>query len=320
VAGLPNGISPVLLADPELVEHELRTREAGGDDDGRDPLAAAWHLHRDAWLSLDEACDRIRADRPQPGLARESIGNPGTRTECGKEDSMRWEEQPDLEWVAALAGVSERQARTAVEEARSERRLFGRIERAHRAGGRPSYIEIDAPFELYAIARLRRPRHVVEVGVSSGVSSAYLLTALERNGYGTLHSIDLPQFASRGGRRRRPDTPSWVIPDGQSSGWAVPMSLRGRWDLRLGDKRAVIPLLADDLPRVDMMVYDVPHSDRDAAREFRSLDRRLCPKGVAIADHGPGGGRCTALQAWAVRRSSSAIRCGELGLYGFRAG
>jgi hypothetical protein len=167
--------------------------------------------------------------------------------------------------------------------------------------------------------RLRRPRHVVEVGVSSGVSSAYLLQALERNSYGTLHSIDLPQFAGNGGRRRRPDTASWVIPEGQSSGWAVPMPLRGRWDLRLGNKRTVLPILADDLPRVDLMVYDVPHSDRDAAREFRELDRRFSPKGVAIADHGPGGGRCTALQGWAVRRGSSAIRCGDLGLYGFRA-
>jgi len=232
---------------------------------------------------------------------------------------VQWEEEPDAGWVATLAGVSERRARRALAEAQAERRLFHRIAAAHRAGGRPSYIEIDAPFELYAITRLRRPRHVLEVGVSSGVSSAYLLQALERNSYGTLHSIDLPQFAGRPGRSRRPDTPSWVLPEGQSSGWAVPMSLRGRWDLRLGNKNVVIPILADDLPRVDLMVYDVPHSDRDAAREFRAIDRRFSPKGVAIADHGPGGGRCTALQGWAVRRSSSAVRCGELGLYGFRA-
>lgn len=232
---------------------------------------------------------------------------------------MQHEQHPDANWVAELAGVSESRARRALAEAAAERRLFGRIERAHRAGGRPSYIEIDAPFELYAIARLRRPRHVVEVGVSSGVSSAYLLQALDRNAYGTLHSIDLPQFAGRGGRTRRPDTASWVIPEGQSSGWAVPMALRGRWDLRLGDKRAVIPLLADELSRIDLVVYDVPHSDRDAGREFRALDRRFSPRGVAIADHGPGGGRCSALQAWAVRRHASAIRCGKLGLYGFRA-
>jgi hypothetical protein len=232
---------------------------------------------------------------------------------------MQWEEHPDASWVAALAGVSDRRARSALAEAEAERRLFRSIGRAHAAGGRPSYVEIDAPFELYAIARICRPRHVIEVGVSSGVSSAYLLRALERNAYGTLHSIDRPQFDGRGGRPRRPDTASWVIPEGQSSGWAVPMSLRGRWDLRLGDKRTVIPLLVDDLPRVDLVVYDVPHSCGDLAREFRTIDRRFSPTGVAITDHGPGGGRCTALQRWAVRRGSSAVQCGDLGLYGFRA-
>jgi Methyltransferase domain len=232
---------------------------------------------------------------------------------------MQWEATPDVGWVAALAGVSDRRARAALAEAAAERRLFRHIADAHRAGGRPSYIEIDAPFELYAIARLGRPRHVLEVGVASGVSSAYLLRALERNAYGTLHSIDRPQFNGHGGTRRRPDTASWVIPDGQSSGWAVPMSLRGRWDLRLGDKKAVIPILADDLPRIDLVVYDVPHSCQDLAREFRTLDRRFARNGVAITDHGPGGGRCSALQQWAVRRHSSAVCCGELGLYGFRA-
>ncbi len=232
---------------------------------------------------------------------------------------MRWEEHPDAGWVSRLAGVGERRAIGALAEAGAERRLFAHLKRAHRAGGRPSYVEIDAPFELYAIVRLRRPRHVVEVGVSSGVSSAYLLRALERNGSGTLHSIDLPRFDGGGRGPRRPNTASWAIPEGRSSGWAVPMSLRARWDLRLGDKRAVIPILTDDLPRVDLVVYDVPHSDRDAAREFHCLDRRLSASGIAIADHGPGGGRCAALQGWAVRRGSTAVRCGELGLYGFRS-
>jgi hypothetical protein len=232
---------------------------------------------------------------------------------------MQWESQPDPAWVAALSGASEPQVLRALDEVRSDRALFHAIERAHRDGGRPSYIEIDAPFELYAIARLVRPRHVVEVGVSSGVSSAYLLRACERNGGGTLHSVDLPKLeGSRGGPRRR-DTASWAIPCGRSSGWAVPFRLRARWDLRLGDKRVVLPLLAEELPQIDMFVYDVPHSDRDAGREFRALDARLAGRGVAIADHGPGGGRCPALQSWAQRRSTSATRCQDFGLFGFRA-
>ncbi|HLM70866.1 MAG TPA: hypothetical protein VK423_05765, partial [Thermoplasmata archaeon] len=88
---------------------------------------------------------------------------------------MRVEEDPDATWVAGLAGVSRARAQRAVQLGQAEHRLFRHLERMHRLGGRTSYIEIDAPLELYALVRLLRPAHVVEVGVSSGVSSAYLL-------------------------------------------------------------------------------------------------------------------------------------------------
>jgi hypothetical protein len=113
---------------------------------------------------------------------------------------MQQETDPDTSWVASLAGVSAARADRALGEARKETRLFGYLDRMHHAGGRSFYIEIEAPLELYALTRLLRPRHVVEVGVSSGVSSAYFLQGLERNGRGTLHSVDLPQED-----RRRPD-------------------------------------------------------------------------------------------------------------------
>jgi hypothetical protein len=41
----------------------------------RSPLAAAWYLHRDQRLPLEEAYDRIRAVRPKIETAREWIGN-----------------------------------------------------------------------------------------------------------------------------------------------------------------------------------------------------------------------------------------------------
>jgi len=230
---------------------------------------------------------------------------------------MQPEPDPDAAWVSALAGVPEARARDAIEEASRERRLFRHLDRMHRLGGRTSYIEIDAPLELYAITRLLRPKHVVEVGVSSGVSSAYLLAALNRNRRGTLHSVDLPSTPHRSAN---PRNASWSIPPGWSSGWAVPPRLRRAWDLRLGDKADVIPRLARELPRIDFVVYDVPHNESDLVREFASLDRRMLAGAVAIADHGPGGGRCAPLARWARRRSSHAVRRAELGLYGFRSG
>jgi hypothetical protein len=230
---------------------------------------------------------------------------------------MKVEQDPDARWVAALSGRTVREAETAIGEAEQERRLFGHLAREHRKGGRTSYIEIDAPLELHALARLLRPRHVLEVGVSSGVSSAYLLRALERNGAGTLHSVDLPQHP----RRTRPIRgASWSLPEGRSSGWAVPSRLRSRWDLRLGDKADVVPALAHELRRVDLVLYDVPHDEADIARELADLDRRLPEGAVVIIDHGPTGGLCRALREWGRRRSAVALRRRGLRLYGIRGG
>lgn len=229
---------------------------------------------------------------------------------------MREETDPDNDWVAQLADVPMAAARSAIAEAAAERPLFRHLALEHRAGGRSSYIEIDAPLELHALVRLLRPSHVVEVGVSSGVSSAYILAALARNGHGTLHSIDRP---SR--RRAGPGSQggaSWSLPQGRASGWAVPIGLRERWDLRIGDKARVVPLLAEELPAIGLFVYDVPHDCAGSAREFRALDP-LLPKGaVAIVDHGPGGGGCSALRGWASRRGGRSVRRAGLGLFGMR--
>lgn len=231
---------------------------------------------------------------------------------------MQVEEDPDVAWVAALSGRSPGRATRAVREAAGARRLFAQLDREHRREGRASYIEIDAPLELHAIARLTRPRHVLEVGVSSGVSSAYLLDALRRNGRGTLHSVDLPSRPR--GRRGRASSASWSLPAGRGSGWAVPMELRARWDLRLGDKAEVVPLLARELSRIELVVYDVPHQEADLDREFALLDPRMPAGAVAIVDHGPSGDLCRALRSWARRRGTVPVRRTGLGLYGMRCG
>ncbi|MGI0072155.1 MAG: class I SAM-dependent methyltransferase [Thermoplasmata archaeon] len=231
---------------------------------------------------------------------------------------MQFEHDPDVAWVEALSGRSFGAAARAVAEAQGERRLFAHLGREHEREGRRSYIEIDAPLELHALVRLVRPRHVVEVGVSSGVSSAYLLNALAKNGRGTLHSIDLPQKPRSRTCSGAPPRDSWSLPPGRSSGWAVPTSLRRGWDLRLGDKRELLPILARELPRIDLFVYDVPHEDRDTAAELRLLDPRFPPGGVAIIDHGPSGGLCPALNGWARAHRTRPVRRSGLGLFGAR--
>ncbi len=230
---------------------------------------------------------------------------------------MQFESDPDPAWVAELTGSSVAAAQRALAEVARDVRLFRSIRRQHLRGGRSHYVEIDAPFELHAIARMNRPRTVVEVGVSSGVSSAYLLRALARNRRGRLHSIDLPRREPP--HRSDPTRGSWTLPAGRASGWAIPAGLRDRWSLHLGNKAVELPRLAADLDRIDLFVYDVPHDDSNCGREFRAVDHRLPVGGVAIVDHGPGGGRCPVLARWARRRGAAPAGRRGLGLYGFRA-
>jgi Methyltransferase domain len=231
---------------------------------------------------------------------------------------MHPEDDPDAAWVAGLANRSATRSETLLGEARARTRLYRYLAREHAREGRSSFVEIDAPLELHALVRALQPRHVVEVGVSSGVSSAYMLDALEQNGTGTLHSVDLPRLAPS--RKRGSTYGSWTLPPGRASGWAVPFPLRRRWDLRLGNKRDVLPLLADELPEIELFVYDVPHDDASSLREFLAVDLRMPTGAVAIVDHGPTGGLCDALRRWARTRNSAPLRRAGLGLYGFRCG
>ncbi|MFC1897710.1 hypothetical protein ACFLX8_04000 [Chloroflexota bacterium] len=51
---------------------------------------------------------------------------------------------------------------------------------------------------LYALCRQLRPDVVVETGIASGVSSSYILCALEENKDGQLYSIDIPWHTTLG--------------------------------------------------------------------------------------------------------------------------
>jgi len=190
---------------------------------------------------------------------------------------------PDLDWVVRLTGASTRQVLEVFAEVDELVQLETGIRSAYRDAGRPGFAQIRAPFELYAITRLRRPDHVVEVGVSSGVSSAHFLAALARNRHGRLHSIDLPTFQR--GARLAPGESMVAIPPGRTSGWTVPRRLRGRWDLRIGPSQKLLPRLASELPSIDVFLHDDLHTPRHLSFELRTVRPRLSRGAVVLADN-----------------------------------
>lgn len=101
---------------------------------------------------------------------------------------------------------------------------------------------------LYVLVRLEQPDVVVETGVRGGLSSAYVLNALERNGHGRLLSVDIGDRS--------------LIPpdvDERAVGWMVPDRLDDRWDLHIGTSGELLPDLLSTHD-VDLLLSDVPNS------------------------------------------------------------
>lgn len=116
---------------------------------------------------------------------------------------------------------------------------------------------------LYYLIRKTRPRVVVETGVFHGLTTAWILQALEHNGSGTLISIDLPRrdwakyFPGQSfgpGAEGEDELPADDLP-----GWIVPDALRSRWTLLLGPSSLHLERVLSENP-VDLFIHDSDHS------------------------------------------------------------
>lgn len=116
---------------------------------------------------------------------------------------------------------------------------------------------------VYALCRKLKPDTVVETGVASGVSSAYILCALEENKHGELYSIDLP----------------W----GEQSGWIIPNYLRHSWHLELGSSSEKLPPLLEKLGAIDIFLHDSEHSYENMLWEYQSAWAYLTGGGILLS-------------------------------------
>lgn len=127
----------------------------------------------------------------------------------------------------------------------------------------------------YASCRILRPHVVVETGVAYGLSSAFILAALEANGDGTLHSIDLPPLGS--------DADEFV-------GILIPSMLKKRWRLHRGASRRILPKLLPELRRVDLFLHDSLHTYQNMMRELSQVTPFLSRPSIAVVDDIQGNG------------------------------
>ena len=139
---------------------------------------------------------------------------------------------------------------------------------------------------LYALVRKLRPRVAVETGVCNGFSTAFVLLALERNGTGELHSIDLPEVVGADYEPGRfwEGKQGAAIPPGKEPGWMIPAELRERWRLTVGRSQEELPPLLERLGTIDLFVHDSEHSYECMDFEFRAAWPALRDGGALVAD------------------------------------
>jgi hypothetical protein len=132
-----------------------------------------------------------------------------------------------------------------------------------------------SPEFLYVIVRVLKPEIVIETGVAAGISSAFILQALEDNDKGKLYSIDLPNYTS-------PNEYTF-IPDGRQPGYAVPAYLFDRWQLRLGTSKDLLPDLLAEVGKVDIFLHDSDHSYENMLFEFVTAWGYLSGNGLLLS-------------------------------------
>lgn len=124
----------------------------------------------------------------------------------------------------------------------------------------------------YALVRKTKPRVLVETGVCNGVSSAYILLALQMNGEGHLHSIDLPEYtdSSYSAEAFWSGKGGAAIPKGARPGWVIPEQLLGRWTFLEGRSYELLPPLLQRLGQVDFFFHDSEHSYQCMTFEYET--------------------------------------------------
>jgi len=245
--------------------------------------------------------ERSAADRAHDlGLkARKALGDPRASV--------------NLRWLRTVSGAPVERILETLAELDDLVPVEQEMRRRQVAGGRPGYAQICAPFELYALVRLLQPKHVVETGVSSGVSSAHFLLALDRNHSGMLHSIDLPTH-QRGPILQVDESPV-SLPPGLSSGWAIPFR-SSRWDLRIGESQVLLPRLVEELPSIDLFLHDDLHTPEHLTFELETVRPKLSLGAPVLADNTRWTG--DAAPRFAAQVGARVSRRGAGDLVGFR--
>jgi predicted O-methyltransferase YrrM len=122
---------------------------------------------------------------------------------------------------------------------------------------------------IWCLIRHLRPTNVVETGVAHGLTSRFILEALEKNGFGHLWSIDKP-------------------PMEQTLREQIAIAVAGkhpdRWSLIEGSSSDHLPNLISELGQIDIFIHDSLHTEQNVRFELDGVWAALRPGGAIVVD------------------------------------
>jgi Methyltransferase domain len=187
---------------------------------------------------------------------------------------------PDAKWVAQVMDCAHKEAVRRFDEiAEYEADVTAMTDTIERTG-RSYYAQFPTPIELFAFVRMVNPKSLLESGVSSGVSTTFLLLGVKANRHGLLVSIDLPEMRMKQGHNE-----SWAIPSGLASGWAIPDALRKPWRLRTGRSEDLLAPILRETENVDLFCHDSPVDRGHLKFELDCVAPHLRSGSLVVADN-----------------------------------
>jgi predicted O-methyltransferase YrrM len=148
---------------------------------------------------------------------------------------------------------------------------------------------------VHFLVLLLQPDVVLETGVAAGWTSQAILTALRRNGHGTLYSSDFPYF--------RLENPERYI------GCLVDSELRLNWHLETRGDRVNLTRFLPQIDAIDILHYDSDKSIDGRQHVLDTVSAKLAADAVIVMDDV---GDNTFFRDWATR-SNRHIRIFEHG-------
>ena len=130
-------------------------------------------------------------------------------------------------------------------------------------------INSDSRKFLYYLCRILKPKNVIETGVAYGISSSYILQALEDNKIGKLYSID---------SIFRPWQTEEMI------GSIIPKKLKKKWKLIIGKSTEKLENISNEVKDLDIFIHDSSHTYENMMFEFNIIIKNIKKEGIIISD------------------------------------